>query len=134
MFRLERAYIQDFEPAALQGWQGATDRHLEQWVSNLSRMFVAESDAQVVGYYFWEVAGEEAILSSINVLPEHRRRGIGASLLKHFEQQAMNSGMTRLTLGVINHNPAKHLYEAAGYAFVREQGDYCYYEKSPANA
>lgn len=134
VFRLERAYIQDFEFESFQGWQGAIDRHLEQWTSNLSRMFVAESGAEVVGYYFWEVKGNEAILSSINVLPDQRQRGIGAYLLKHFEIQALKNGMTRLSLGVINHNPAKQLYEAAGYEFVHQKGDYCYYEKSLTGA
>ncbi|SFP71918.1 Ribosomal protein S18 acetylase RimI [Ectopseudomonas composti] len=134
VFRLERAYIQDFESESLHSWQGAIDRHLEQWISNLSRMFVAESGDEVVGYYFWEVRGDEAILSSINVLPDQRRRGIGSYLLKHFETQAVKNGMTRLSLGVISHNPAKQLYEAAGYEFVHQKGDYCYYEKSPNGA
>jgi len=131
VFRLERAYIEEFEPGSAPGWNGAIDRHLEQWVSNLSRMFIAEMEGEVVGYYFWEVKNEEAILSSINVLTDYRRQGIGALLLKHFESEAFKSGVARLVLGVIKHNPAKHLYEDAGYVFAGDEGDYSYYEKSP---
>ncbi len=132
VFRLERAYIQDFEPASLQGWTRALDRHLEQWVANLSRMVVAEVAGEATGYYFWEAENEQAVLSSITVLAAYRRQGIGTFLLRDFEHEALKSGVTRLTLGVITHNPAKRLYESAGYTFVRHEGDYCYYEKSPA--
>jgi ribosomal protein S18 acetylase RimI-like enzyme len=130
VFRLERAYIEDFEPELLRGWQGAIDRHLEQWVSNLTRMHMVEMAGQVVGYYFWEVKRKHAVLSTINVLPYYRRQGVGALLLKHFESHALNSGMALLTLGVLEDNPAKRLYETAGYVFVRREGDYRYYEKS----
>jgi ribosomal-protein-alanine N-acetyltransferase len=92
-------------------------------------MHMAEMAGQVVGYYFWEVERKHAVLSAINVLPYCRRQGVGALLLKHFESHALDSGMTLLTLGVLENNPAKRLYETAGYVLVRREDDYCYYEK-----
>lgn len=51
-------------------WQAAIDRHLEQRVSNLTRMFVAEIAAEAVSYCFWEVVGDETVLAPINVLTD----------------------------------------------------------------
>jgi GNAT superfamily N-acetyltransferase len=133
VFRLERAYIQNFESEALRAWESAADRHIEQWVSNLSRMYMAEMAGNVVGYYFWEMEIDNAGLSSINVLPDFRRQGIGTALLQHFERNASKEGATLLTLGAIEHNPARHMYEAAGYLFFRKEGSYRYYRKSLAD-
>lgn len=130
VFRQERAYIQDFEPDASVGWHKAIDRHLEQWTDHLSRMFVAEQEGQAVGFYFWQPDGTDAVLASVHVLAAHRRKGIGARLLEHFEQDARASGFSRLTLGVLPTNPALALYEQAGYGFAHEEGGYRYFLKT----
>ncbi len=51
------------------------------------------------------------------VLGEHRRAGVGASLLRHFEKSARGAGCRAVTLEVYEHNePALKLYRSAGYA------------------
>lgn len=129
VFKLEREYIARFEPKSMKRWQVGIDRHLEQWVSNLTRMFVAEFAAKAVGYCFWEINGDEAVLASISVLTDYRLRGVGASLLRRFEDDAMRHGKKLLILGVVKQNPARYLYESAGYVFARQDETYCYYEK-----
>jgi GNAT superfamily N-acetyltransferase len=128
VFRQERAYIDEFEPALASGWLGLLDRHLQQWTENFGRMFIAEVDGDAVGYYFWQPDGTQAILASICVLAAHRRTGIGAALLKHFETDARHNGYRVLALGVLRGNPAQTLYERAGYQYLRDEGQYACYE------
>lgn len=129
VFKLERAYIEDFEPAASVGWHRVIDRHLQQWTENLSRMFVAQTGDESVGYYFWQPDGDQAILASVNILPTQRRKGVATSLLKHFEANAQAHGFSQLSLGVLHDNPARALYENAGYVFSHNDGSYRFYKK-----
>lgn len=130
VFRQERAYIQDFEPAASAGWHRAIDRHLEQWTDHLSRMFVIEEEGDALGFYFWQPDAGDAVLASVHVLAAHRRKGIGARLLAHFEHDASGKGYSRLTLGVLPVNPALAMYERAGYVFSHDEGGYRYFQKA----
>lgn len=130
VFRLERAYIEELEPQMLERWSRVIDVHLQQWIGNLSRMFVAEVSGRAIGYCCWEVDGEQAVLASIHIIPEFRRHGAGRKLLEKFESDASAQNCKLFTLSVIKHNPARHLYAAAAYAYVMQDGDYQYYRKS----
>ncbi|WP_394769622.1 GNAT family N-acetyltransferase [Lacisediminihabitans sp.] len=68
----------------------------------------------------------------MNVSADHRRRGLGARLLRQFHADAARDGATELRLGVHRDNPAQGLYEAAGYRFTGEEGDYLLYSRPAA--
>lgn len=115
IFQLERDYIADHEPQNVSAWHSAMHRHLEQWVRCLPHTIVAAVGDEKVGYMFWEKSSLTAILASIHVKPDYRRRAIGRLLLARFEENAAHSGCVVAELHVFEGNPAKSFYEAAGY-------------------
>lgn len=93
---------------------------------------VAEIDGQMVGaawlrfftrdergYGFVESAIPEV---SIGVVAEHRGEGIGRRLLDELAAAARQRGITALSLSVELENPARRLYERAGYREVARDG------------
>jgi len=57
----------------------------------------------------------EAYVDSIAVLPQARGMGVGTKLMAWCEEMARTKGADRLSLAVINGNPAIGLYEKLGY-------------------
>src|SRR5262245_36641587 len=55
-------------------------------------------------------------LHDLAVIPEYRRRGVGRQLLEAVEEKARALGCSKVTLEVLEANPARVLYEAMGYA------------------
>lgn len=51
----------------------------------------------------------------LSVIPEYRGRGVGRCLLEAVEVAARQRGCCKMTLEVLEHNPARRLYEAAGF-------------------
>jgi GNAT superfamily N-acetyltransferase len=54
-------------------------------------------------------------LHDLAVIPEYRGRGVGRRLLAAVEEKARQFGCCKVTLEVLEHNPARRLYEASGY-------------------
>jgi GNAT superfamily N-acetyltransferase len=55
-------------------------------------------------------------LHDLAVVPEYRGKGVGRMLLTAVEEKARALGCTKVTLEVLEANPARKLYEAMGYA------------------
>ncbi len=132
--RLECAYIRDVEPEALDRWERAADRNLELWTSCLPRTVVLEELGEhgptPLGFVMWLSDGGSATLVSIQVDPSHRRRGLGRRLLAEFEHRAAADGDVVARLGVHERNPARALYEHAGYEHTAREGSYRLYQRS----
>jgi ribosomal protein S18 acetylase RimI-like enzyme len=64
---------------------------------------------------------DELLLVDITLLPEFRGRGIGGSLLRELQNEATGEGKS-VRLSVIPTNPARRLYERAGFSQVGESG------------
>jgi ribosomal protein S18 acetylase RimI-like enzyme len=86
-------------------------------------IFLAYIDASVVGiatcfYGFSTFTARPLInIHDLAVLPEHRGRGIGRSLLEAVECKARQRGCSKVTLEVQENNSrARRVYEAAGFA------------------
>jgi ribosomal protein S18 acetylase RimI-like enzyme len=124
LFRGEHAYIVDHEPDALEGWFASTEKRLGQWIDNLPHLHVAEVDGAAAGYCLWYADGESAVLAALHTEPHARRQGVGHALLHRFETHAVSQGFSVLSLGVLPGNPARRLYERAGYRFVCAAGRY----------
>ena len=126
LFRLEAAYLQRFEPDSYEKWLHAADRNLELWTANWSRAVTAEVDGHFAGLELWmpERAGAGATLVTIHVHPDFRGGGLGAQLLRRFRQDARAAGHARLLLGVHRENPARRLYERAGFVPAGQDGPY----------
>ena len=63
-------------------------------------------------------AGPDVPEVSIAVLPEERGKGVGGLLLHHLAVLAANRRVAGLCLNVRDTNPARRLYERAGYRLV----------------
>ncbi len=59
----------------------------------------------------------------IAVVPLHRRKGIGETLLRALIVQAREEGYHSLSLSVAVHNRSRMMYERTGFEKVREDAD-----------
>ncbi|GMA30513.1 GNAT family N-acetyltransferase [Litorihabitans aurantiacus] len=71
------------------------------------------------GYGFVEPGVPELAMA---IIPGRRRLGIGRALLAALLNRARELGVRRLSLSVAPGNPARHLYEQAGFAVVPGAG------------
>jgi len=77
------------------------------------------------GFALGRIAGPEAELLTIAVLPQARGQGIGAALLADFQRQATAFGATDFFLEVATGNTAAiALYTKAGYQHCGLRKDY----------
>ncbi len=111
----ELRYIQHWEPGHEQAWHLDVERHLTRWVMHMERLTIAEADRQVVGYVLWLPEGEQAELCTLSVSEPYRRKGIGQALLAHYLNSSQQQGYVHHTLSVRADNPARRLYEQAGF-------------------
>jgi [ribosomal protein S18]-alanine N-acetyltransferase len=98
--------------------------------------WIAEQDARMAGFAIVEwaqqVTGIVAYIATIEVLPQHRGRRIGADLLRRVEGSANAERAIEMWLHVdIENTAAIRLYERAGY---RNSGraDHYYARNRPA--
>lgn len=77
---------------------------------------VAEHEEKIVGYMgFWRIENE-AHITNVVVLPEYRRRKVGAKLIEHVMDFAREVGIDAYTLEVRRSNIAAiNLYEGLGF-------------------
>ena len=130
----ERAYIRDVEPAQEAAWTAALDRNRALWRANLARTTVIEVDGDPAGFLVWTPDGDAALVVTVQVLPPHRRRGHGRRLLDAVDAQARAAGLGEVRLGVHRDNPARALYEAAGFSAAGEDGAYLLFRRPTAPA
>ncbi|MBI3648793.1 MAG: GNAT family N-acetyltransferase [Actinobacteria bacterium] len=81
------------------------------------RLFTADAP----GYGFVDEKVPEV---SIAVVPLHRRKGIGHTLLRACMVQAREEGFQALSLSVAVHNRSRMMYQRAGFEKVAEVGDH----------
>jgi ribosomal protein S18 acetylase RimI-like enzyme len=123
----ELSYIREIEPEQEARWTNALPLHLKQWTGALERMLIAESAERAVGYCFWDMQGDDAVLASLYVAPDRRREDIGRELLARFIADARARNMRNATLGVRPENPARLLYERMGFIRTHEAEGYWHY-------
>ncbi|MBM0228065.1 MULTISPECIES: GNAT family N-acetyltransferase [Micromonospora] len=109
----------DYEPRSYHVWRAslgdATD--WDEW-------FVAEVDGEPAGVLQSSPQGvdqNEGFVKNLAVLPEHRRRGVGAALLQHAFARYAAKGRATAGLGVDLANPTAplSLYRSVGLREVR---------------
>jgi len=124
----ELDYIRQIEPQQEARWTGGMFWHIKQWTSALDRMFIAQCGEAITGYCFWEDHDNVAVLASIYVQRDKRGAGLGRRLLTEFISDARAQGYATLTLGVKPDNPARVLYERAGFVYTHDDdGGYRHY-------
>jgi ribosomal protein S18 acetylase RimI-like enzyme len=66
---------------------------------------------------------EETPELSIAVVPLHRRKGIGETLLRALISEARQQGLHAVSLSVAPHNRSRMMYERTGFVKVGEEGE-----------
>ena len=86
------------------------------------RFYVLESDGAACGCVALEPAKPNVCyLERLAVLPEFRRRGFGAALVRHALEQAKALGAGRVEIGIIaEHTELKSWYARLGFVVERE--------------
>jgi ribosomal protein S18 acetylase RimI-like enzyme len=78
--------------------------------------FVAESEGTVVGTAIAGYDGHRGWLYSVAVRQDHRRSGMGSSLVHHAERALAAAGCMKINLQVLSSNRATAaFYESLGY-------------------
>lgn len=116
VYRGEQDYIRRWEPAHEDAWRAQLERHLTRWVEHFERLTVATVDEKFAGYALWMPEEGGAELCTLNVSPAVRRSGVGRALLDACVQGAAAQGFACMSLSVRPDNPARLLYEQAGFA------------------
>lgn len=81
-----------------------------------SRSLAAVIGERVVGYVIFWLLPDEIDVHNLAVHPNHRRRGIGRSLLQAVIEEAKERGSSRITLEVRKSNEiAQSLYRSMGF-------------------
>lgn len=130
IYRGEEHYIRSWEPDHEAQWRSHLERHLTNWVKNFDRFTVAVIGENLAGYSMWAPEHGYAELCTISVNQGHRRIGVGTALVDAYVQEAAMQGFTHLRLSVRPDNPARFMYQKAGF-FCSGTGanDYLVYER-----
>ncbi|WP_166509597.1 GNAT family N-acetyltransferase [Blastococcus sp. TF02-8] len=126
----ELAYIREREPEQEAAWLGSVEQNRRLWSANLARTTIADLDGTPVSYGMWAELDGVATVVTLHVSPALRRRGLGAALLTAVADDARRSGHAVLALGVHRANPARHLYESAGFLPAGVDGDYLLFRRT----
>lgn len=125
----ELDYIRAHEPEQEAAWLAVVDRNRQLWAENLARTTVVEVGGTPVGYGMWAVMDGIATVVTLHVSSAHRRQGLGGRLLETVGDDVRRNGHDVLALGVHRDNPARRLYETAGFTLTGEDGDYLLFRR-----
>ena len=121
---LTNAYALD----AMGGGAPLPDRVRQNLLAGLKAMpatliFIAYDDSQPVGiancFYGYSTFYAKKLINvhDLGVVPEARGKGVGAALLQAVTKKAEEEGCCKVTLEVLEHNPARRLYEREGFEY-----------------
>lgn len=83
-----------------------------------------DGEERVVGFSLYRTIADDAELLLLAVDPNAQGKGIGHRLLRHFIEDATNSGAARIHLEVRDGNPATRLYKAVGFEPANRRRNY----------
>ena len=112
-----------FDPRFGEGWTRSQCAGILP-MSGVSLVVARHSDGQPLGFSLFRSLAGEAELLLLAVGPDHRRNGIGRSLLEEFVTRARADGAARVHLEVRDGNPAVAMYRAAGFDQVGRRSHY----------
>lgn len=100
-----------------------------EFENEFSHIFADICDGEIVGYVCIRTVCEEAQICNVAVIPQYRRRGIAASLLKQCAAFSFEQGCVRCELEVNTENiAAVNLYKKCGFQIEGTRKNY--YRKS----
>lgn len=121
---IERAMGTDIFRRLQPDWRKDQRRAVEAVCAKKDRVWVAEADANVVGFVAIELDSHEENLGEISMLavdPDHQGGGVGTALTEFALDLLKEAGMTVAmveTGGDPGHAAARRTYEKAGYTLL----------------
>ncbi len=88
-----------------------------------ARFDIILSSERPIGRLYVHRGPDELHIVDIALLPEHRNRGVGSSLLNGLLAEARDAGKP-VRIHVERNNPALHLYERFGFPRIGDTGIY----------
>jgi ribosomal protein S18 acetylase RimI-like enzyme len=105
--------------------------YLTGWTRQGDYGLVAEQDGPVGAAWYrtfteadhgYGFVAEDVPELSIAVIASRRREGIGRRLLVNLIDASLAQGYSAMSLSVIEENPARGLYESAGFVLIEKHG------------
>lgn len=132
--RAEELAVTDWDDARKQAflrqqWSAQTQYYRENYPG--AEFLALEHGGEAVGRLFLHRRADEIRLVDIALLPEHRGRGLGRTVLLEVMDEARRAGKA-LRIHVERFNPALRLYERLGFRQIDDRGVYLFLEWSPA--
>jgi ribosomal protein S18 acetylase RimI-like enzyme len=116
------SWADDVKDAFLRHQFDAQDAHYRDHYDGAS-FDVIEVDGEPVGRLYVARWADEIRIMDIALLPEHRGKGIGSTLLSELIAEGAAAGR-RVSIHVERENPALRLYERLGFRQVADKGVY----------
>ncbi|MBV9365634.1 MAG: GNAT family N-acetyltransferase [Solirubrobacterales bacterium] len=107
---------------------GAQDRYYRQTYPDASYDVVLARD-EPVGRLYVDRGARAVLIIDVALLPPHRGRGIGTSLLTRLLDEARGVGKP-VHVHVERFNPARRLYQRLGFRQAADQGIYLLLERA----
>ena len=102
----------DFDATLAESDVWVADYREENWNGLKEDVEVTE---EITGFLVARVKQHMGYIMSVDILPEHRRKGIGAKLMYAAEEHYQKLGLKKIYLEVAVINPAQTLYFKLGY-------------------
>jgi ribosomal protein S18 acetylase RimI-like enzyme len=87
-------------------------------------------DGEPAGRLYVHRGPSDIRIVDIALLPEHRGRGVGGTLVRDLLAEADAAGKS-VTIHVERMNPALRLYERLGFSVAEDKGVYLFLERRP---
>ncbi len=108
-------------------------RYHQGWGREGDGGVIGEIEGERVGAAWWRIfsteepgygfVDEKTPELSIAVVPLHRRKGLGETLLRAALLEAREAGFQTISLSVAAHNRSRMMYQRVGFEKVEERGD-----------
>ena len=103
-----------------------SEKILKNKIENME-LYVAENNDKIVGWLrynlFWD---NIPFMNMIYLLEEHRRMGIGAKLIKYWEDEMKQKGYKNVLTSTQSNEEAQYFYRKMGY---KEIGGFRYFDE-----
>jgi ribosomal-protein-alanine N-acetyltransferase len=93
-------------------------------MAGVKLLLADDGDGRTIAFALYRTIIDDAELLLLAVDPAVQRQGVGRDLLKHFIDDAKNSGATRIHLEVRDGNSAVRVYQAAGFEQANRRRNY----------
>jgi ribosomal protein S18 acetylase RimI-like enzyme len=120
----------EFKQAFLRSQFDAQSEHYKKHYS-AAEYWVIERDGVPVGRLYLHYQPKDLRIVDIALMPEHRRHGIGRTILGQLLADAQAAGRN-VSLHVERNNPALSLYHDLGFKEISEYGYYFLLEWQPS--